>query len=239
MHSLVNVRVFSAVLLVLTAASSMDIAAAERRYSISGVSAVAITGVNATIVAGPNASLVMTGEQRDLNKVKVAVENGELRLKPYNSSVFNWKTELLDKITVQITTPHLREVAIAGAGTVTASGIKEKHFEVSVGGGGTFVSLDADVQAVGTSIAGGGTITLGGNCNRADLSIGGSGTLHASTLKCESTHISLAGGGTVEAFASVSATTVTAGGGNVVIYGNPAERKTSTSRGGTVSFPVN
>jgi hypothetical protein len=231
--------IYPAAFLALSAACSTGAVCAERSYSISGVTAVAITGVNATIAIGPKASVVLRGDQRDLNRVEVAVENGELRLKPYNSSVFNWKSELLENITVQITVRALREVSIAGAGNVTASGITGKHFEVYLGGGGTFTGQDVDVRNVELGIAGSGTITLSGACDRADIGIGGSGKIQASALKCKSTHVSLTGGGAVETYASVSATTVIAGGGSVAVFGNPAKRDGSASRGGTVAYPDN
>jgi Putative auto-transporter adhesin, head GIN domain len=227
---------FAGCALVITAANTE---AAERRYSVRGVSALAVTGVNATIVVGPEASLVLSGDRRDLNKVEVAVENGELRLKPYTSSVFNWKSKLLDKVSIQITVTRLTNVSIAGAGNVTASGIKSKYFDVAVGGGGTFTGLDSEVGNIEMSIGDSGSITMSGTCNRADISIGGSANIQAAELKCADTHINTTNGGNVEAYASRSAEIVTVRGGSITVHGNPAKRQTQNVQGGTVSYALN
>jgi Putative auto-transporter adhesin, head GIN domain len=218
--------------LVATASAMSD----ERRYSVGNISAVAVTGVNATISVGPRSGVVLTGSPRDIAQVKLVVENGELRLKPYNSDVFNWKTKLLESISIHITVHRLTEVSIAGAGNVTATGIKSKYFTVSVGGGGSFASPDADVGNIELSIGNGGTIAMGGTCNRADIGIGGSGKIEAAALKCLQTHINTTNGGEIEAYASQSATTVTAGGGAITIYGNPAKRSHTAARGGSVAY---
>ncbi len=221
---------------VLLCSAATLAAPVQRTYKLPGVTALAVTGVNVTVTTGPNASLTLIGEPRDLARLKFAVENNELRLKPLNSDLTNWKSKLLKGIEVQVSLPKLATVSIAGAGSVTATGIAAKYFDVSVGGGGTFTGLDMQIGDAEVSVGNVGTITLSGTCKKASIGTGGGGTIKARDFTCAEIDVVTTNGGLVEAFASQTATTHIVSGGDVTIYGNPPKRPRGLVRGGTLTY---
>jgi Putative auto-transporter adhesin, head GIN domain len=209
----------------------------ERTLTVPGFTAVMTAGVDVSVTVGPATSLVVTGEPAELAKLEVVVEKGELKLQPKRKGWYNGSGSLKG-ISARVTTPSLAEASIAGSGSMTATGINAKNFEVSIGGSGSFTGMDAKVDKADLSIGGSGSITMSGACKTADISIGGSGKVRAAALKCSKLDVSIGGSGDVEAYASDAADTSIAGGGDVMIYGNPKKRDKSIAGGGNVTYPA-
>ncbi len=229
-------RVLLVTLWALLGSAVVQAAPVQRTYTLPGVNALAVTGVDVTVTNGPHEALVLIGEPRDLARLKFAVENNELRLKPLNSDLTNWKSKLLKGIKVQVSLPKLATVSIAGAGSVTATGIAAKYFDVSVGGGGTFTGLDMQISDAEISVGNVGTIMLSGTCKKASIGMGGGGTIKARDFTCADIDVVTTNGGKIEAYASQSATTHIVSGGDVTIYGNPPKRGRGLVRGGTLTY---
>jgi hypothetical protein len=229
--------IFAALASAGIAAAPANAAPVERALTVPGFTAVSTAGVDVSIKVGSATSLVVIGEAAELAKLEVVVEKGELKLRPKNRG-WSWTSEGLKNVSARITTPSLTEANIAGSGSIVATGINSKKFEVSIGGSGSFTSTDARVDKADLSIGGSGNITIGGACQSADISIGGSGKVRASTLKCSRVDVSIGGSGDVEAYATEFADTSIAGGGDVAIYGNPKKRDKSIAGGGNVTYPV-
>jgi hypothetical protein len=242
------------------AATSAFAAPETKTIPIADFTAIETTDVAVSLQVGPSTSLIVTGDPAELARLEVIVKNGELRLRPKQTRrFFGFWSDSLKNVSARITTPRLQRAAISGDGDMVVKGINSKSFDVDISGAGRFTSADAradklDVSISGSgdvilskaradifdiSISGSGNVTLDGACKTADIGISGSGTIRTRALQCSTVEIGIAGSGDVEAFASQSADTRISGGGDVLIYGNPAQRNKRILGGGSVSYPAN
>jgi Putative auto-transporter adhesin, head GIN domain len=220
------------------ATSHASAAPVERTLTLPGFTAVGTSGVDVDIKVGPASSVVVKGEPAELAKLEVIVEKGELKFRPRRDiRGWNWRSNGPNNVTARVTTPTLREASIGGSGSIVATGINAKKFDIEIGGSGSFTSQDARIDEADLSIGGSGNITLGGTCKKADIEIGGSGKVRARDFKCSDVEIDIGGSGDVEAFASQSVDTSIAGGGDVAIYGNPPTRRKSIAGSGSITYP--
>jgi hypothetical protein len=107
------------------------------------------------------------------------------------------------RIVIDVKTPTLSEMVLAGSGDVTATGIWGEGFHAN--------------------IAGSGDMALGGQVDNVELMIAGSGDIDAADLKAKSVKVNLTGSGNMAVYASETANINIAGSGNVDCYGHPSQ----------------
>jgi hypothetical protein len=200
-----------------------------------------------TIHKGEVQSVTITGRQNIIDNIERNVVGGVWKIR-FDECVRNE-----GNLNIDITIPNLKEVAIAGSGSVvsTDSFVDETKLVLSIAGSG---SIDVIVSAtnVETSIAGSGDIHLGtaatsvkadiagsgdifleGTCSDLDADIAGSGSIHAYDLFGETGTISISGSGNCEVNVSQSLDVTISGSGSVFYKGTPTV-DTQISGSGTV-----
>ncbi len=120
------------------------------------------------------------------------------------------------RVLVAISLPIAPQVRVKGSGDISLYGLQQKEFEVSVKGSGD--------------------VTVQGTVHNLEVDIAGSGDVDARDLAAAAVDLSVAGSGDIKASASQSARARVAGSGDIVIYGNPAQRDHRVSGSGKIKF---
>jgi len=135
--------------------------------------------------------------------------------------------------TIRITaiSPVLREVAMAGTGTVTSEGVlRSESLAARITGAGD-MDLAVETTTLATTITGTGNVRLRGTARDHTISLPGAGSVDASGLMTERTMVEIFGSGDAKVNASQTLTVKITGTGTVLYYGNPRIDQTITGTG--------
>lgn len=167
--------------------------------------------------AKPNVSV--TGPQNILDHMVVEVDGNELQIHSKKNGMFsgNWGSH--GKVVVEVTTPTLDGVAIAGSGDIAVDKVKGDTFKGAVAGSGSLAIAAIEVQSLKLEIAGSGDINAAGKATRGEYEIAGSGSILAPKLATQSLKVSIAGSGDVAAHSSGTADVEIIGSGDVTVTG--------------------
>ena len=193
----------------------------SRSFSVRGFDQVSLRGSDNVIVhVGGAESVTATGPSDVLDRLKVEVVNGELRIGREKKWNMGWSSDRKG-VTVTVTMPRIRGASVAGSGDMDVDRAQASSFEASVAGSGNLSVNRLQAEAASLSIAGSGNASITGQARSIDVSIAGSGDLAAGGLKAERAKISIAGSGGVRAQVSGEADVSIVGSGDVDLVGNP------------------
>jgi hypothetical protein len=149
------------------------------------------------------------GPAQLLNEINTEVKHGEWAIE--------WRSKLKSSsnITLIITLPELRSLAVAGSGSIKA------------------LSAFPPTQKLDLTIAGSGKITFMGETADLRVSIAGSGNVTADQVRSKSCVVDIAGSGTAKVNAVEKLTVAIAGSGKVSYQGRPSV-KSSIAGSGTI-----
>jgi hypothetical protein len=164
---------------------------------------------DATIRVGPPASLTVTAGERALESVTSEVRNGTLVVGQKRRWFWNE-----GKVTLAISVPALREVAVSGAGNV------EVH--------------DARGAALELSLNGAGNLMAEGEIDSLEVNINGAGNAELSGLRARSARVVLNGAGQLTVNAAEELHAVVNGVGSVRYVGSPPKLDTKINGVGDV-----
>lgn len=190
-----------------------------RSFAARGFDRVSLRGSDNVVVrVGGAESVTATGPKDVLDKLDVAVVNGELRIGREKKSGWGWSSERGDTV-VTVTLPRLRGASVAGSGDMKVDRVETASFDGSIAGSGNLSIGTLRADAAALRIAGSGDAQIAGQARSLDVSIAGSGSLSAATLRSERAKISIAGSGDVSAAVSGEADISIIGSGDVNIAG--------------------
>ncbi len=121
------------------------------------------------------------------------------------------------RASIELTTAGLQAVSGSGGSDVIVSGIDAEKFSAAASGG-------AEIEA-------------SGRAERLEAEASGGGELHFGDLTATEAHAVASGGGEVTLSVSRTIVARASGGGDIEIFGDPAERDVETSGGGEIQFP--
>lgn len=124
-----------------------------------------------------------------------------------------------EQATVNVTVPSVRELAIAGSGTLD-SAILTGNAEVSIAGSGIAKAMGVDSDRLDVSIAGSGRFEGAGKTDTLDLNIMGSGAADMAGLTAGDADISIAGSGNGSFASDGNVEASVMGSGTVTVTGN-------------------
>jgi phage shock protein PspC (stress-responsive transcriptional regulator) len=180
---------------------------------------------------GDGHKIMVDGNKKDVEDVKVEVSNGILVVKHRNT--FNWIGRN-EKINVRITMPSLSAVNLTGATKAIVKGFNDTRklkIEVSGASVGTFTSLNADKLEV--EMSGASKLHLVGKCNDLQADISGASKMRAMSL--DATKVELDASGASKASVSASRQLdITATGASHVSYKGSATLHENTSGAASV-----
>jgi len=162
-----------------------------------------------TVEVGPAFAVRAEGDTAELERLKIEVIDGELRIgREGDDDWFSWGHDS-DAVRVTVTMPAMRGASIAGSGSLTLAALEAGRVNFDIAGSG-------DVSAAGTA-------------RSIEVNIAGSGNVGARELRAERLEANIVGSGDVEAFVTGEASADIMGSGDVTIHGGA--RCTSNAMG--------
>lgn len=100
---------------------------------------------------------------------------------------------------------------------------------------GSEIRLNLDVKKANLRAVTGGILKIKGKATNSDVSLGTGGVLQAMDLQTVQTSVKITTGGEADVRASELVDAKVRAGGNIMIYGNPAQINKSTTLGGSIN----
>lgn len=192
-----------------------------RSFGAHGFDRVELRGADNVIVrVGPAESVNATGPEKILDRLKVEVVDGELRIGRENKWNIGWSSDH-DPVLVTVTVPRLRGASVAGSGDMKVDRVQTASFDGSVAGSGNLAIGALQADSASLTIAGSGDTSVAGQAKSLDVSIAGSGNFSGQGLKAERAKIKIAGSGDVRAEVTGEADVSIVGSGDVTLGGKP------------------
>lgn len=163
------------------------------------------------------------------SEVEVVNKNGELKIKMSLKKLLKGEEIEAKLYFKRIETIDATEGSYVGSDTP----FKQSALEVSAKEGAE-VKVAVDVQNINEKAYTGGTLTLSGTAVKQNITIGAGGIVDAKNLKTAETMVSVSAGGNAKIRATDVVDARVKAGGNVTIYGKPAQMKQKTTLGGTI-----
>ncbi|MDL2354731.1 MAG: DUF2807 domain-containing protein [Pseudomonadota bacterium] len=207
--------------------------------------------IDLTLRQGAVASLVVRGEQRLLGNVETTSDDdGTLHIGTTGMLLHHRQP-----LQVTLVLPSIDEVAMHGSGDSSVNGFSGERVEVQLNGSGNlkfngrFKQVKADIHGSGelemnggasdkveVAVIGSGKMTVVGACKQFTAEQTGSGDINAHHLNAERASLQLMGTGETVMTATKAVDVTLRGSGDVLVYGNPAERNVSRNGSGEVTF---
>ncbi|WP_156170019.1 GIN domain-containing protein [Aurantiacibacter luteus] len=187
---------------------------------------VALSGKDRVRVTDGDGFVVMV-DGEDIDALRFRRDGDTLRIRRRRSGA---------PCTVGITIPALREVAVAGGGTVEAARLTGVA-RVAIGGSGEVRIDKCDCDLVTAKIGGSGRIALAGRSEALEVAIGGSGHFVSPGLAVDIAEVRIGGSGKAS-FACDGAVEARIGGsGDIVVHGSPRVSLKSGGSGRLTTIP--
>lgn len=191
---------------------------------------------NVILEQGDGNSVRVDGTVDQLGNMTIYVKDGDL--------VIDMKEDMVDAgkffkgLRVFVTTPTVKDIDIAGSGTVTApNALTTADLGLEVAGSGDITLAQLTCQDLGIEIAGSGSVTIGIiQANEVKTEIAGSGDIDIAGLTCKTLHNEIAGSGDMT-FNNLNVDyvhTEIAGSGDVILRGIAGSSKTDIAGSGKV-----
>jgi hypothetical protein len=204
---------------------------------------------------GATPSLVIAGDQKYVSKVVTTQQGDTLLIDIERNRHLHFGHDNKEQLRAELTLPNLNELvsqgvgaadikgftgeqirlSLDGAGTVTLAG-GYRNIDARLGGVGSMTLGAADSERVEVNLRGAGQIEVTGNSKLLRARLGGIGSLEARELRADAVDLSMTGLGGASVYAKNSATLSLNGMGSATVYGKPAQRKSSSSGLGSVSW---
>lgn len=204
---------------------------------------------------GPVASLVISGDARYVPKVLTTQQGDTLQIDIERERHIHFGKDHKEQLRAELTLPNFTELvsqgvgaaeitgftgqqvhlALDGAGTVTMTS-RYRNVDARLGGVGSMTLNAADSDKVDLSLRGAGRIEVNGTSRQLVARLGGVGSLEAKELRADSVDVKLTGLGSASVFAKTNANLVLSGLGSATVYGKPANRKSTATGLGSVSW---
>lgn len=204
----------------------------EMTYQLEGFERIATIGSqDLEITFGDRFSVEADG---NVSRLHVAVEDGELVIRPREGRGWTWGD--FDSTTISVTMPRLTGVSLTGSGDISVDGVKGDRFSgvIEGGFGGSLTVSGLEVEEAEFVLNGLGEIEAAGTARATRTTINGVGQVQAVGLRSQTAVVSVNGPGEVELTVDKEADVSVRGPGEVDIDGT-ARCTISTSGPGSVS----
>lgn len=216
---------------------------------------VKVDGVVSLVVRqGQPAKLVLTGEQRWLDRTTTRQDGDTLRIDTHSGEK-NIRLSRDGGVHAVLTLPSLRAVSTESLGSTDVRGFSGDALDLALEGAGSmkvmckYKSLNANLGGLGSmdidggdfdaldiNLRGAGLVTLSGSARSLKADLGGLGSLDAKRFQAQNVDLDLSGLGNATVNATRDARLNLSGMGSVTVFGNPPSRKVSVDGLGNVSW---
>lgn len=238
------------------AALAAEPQASETRAVDARVMKVKLGGIiDLRVKQGPTASLVIAGDQRYVPKVVTTQQGDTLLIDIERNRHIHFGTNNKEQLRAELTLPNFNELVSQGVGSTEISGFSGEQIRLALDGAGAvtltsrYRNIDANLGGVGSmtlnapdsdrvelSLRGAGRIEVNGTSKLLRAKLGGVGSLEARELRADAVDLNMTGLGSATVYAKTSANLNLNGLGSASVYGKPANRKSTASGLGSVSW---
>lgn len=189
-----------------------------RTFQVGAFDRISLSGSpDVAVAVGGRISVRAEGEAADLERLDIAVVDGELRIGLRPGAVA-WSGARRG-ITVHVTVPALQGASLNGSGGIDIDRVEGQSFAAGVRGSGDIDVRSLRVGEASFALTGSGDIRAAGAARRANASLSGSGDLSLAGFEAADATVSLAGSGDIALRATGTAQVQLAGSGRVAISG--------------------
>ncbi len=186
------------------------------------------------ITQGDSCGLKIEGSQELITKVHTEVQDGLLSI-TYKSDVGDWTG--LDWISGEkrlryyVTMREVKQLDLAGAGSIRADRLKGETLSVSHSGAGKMTLKGLAYKALDVDLGGLGEIFVDGGVESQNVDLGGAGSYAADQLKSQQANVSLSGAGSARVWVEAELNAHVTGAGSIKYKGDPHITQSSTGLG--------
>jgi hypothetical protein len=186
------------------------------------------------ITQGDTCSLKIEGSDDLIAKVHTEVHEGTLSI-TYKSDVGDW-TGLDwisgdDRLRYYITMQEVKQIDLAGAGSMRADALKGETLSISHSGAGKMTLKGLNYKELDVDLGGLGEILVEGEVRSQNVDLGGAGSYVADRLKSQEANVSLSGAGSARVWVEGELNARVTGAGNINYKGEPNITESSTGLG--------
>ena len=209
--------------LALTLGFTSPALARERTVTITSFDRIRIEGpFTVEIITNRGPSARVAGSEAAIERVSVTNQGMTLVVRPNSSGWGGYAGEDAGPVTIRLTTPGLRAVAVTGSGSVSVDAMRNASVGVALEGGGTLRIAAIDTDTLDVGLAGAGQMVLGGRAANARFAVRGTASLVAEALSVRDAKVIGEGAGNISLAVVRTADITTGGAGNVLVLGTPA-----------------
>ncbi len=198
----------------------------EKEITMSSFNSVGLS-INADVILAHGASqkIVIKGQKNIIENIKTNIKNDAWEI-DFKKNAANFKN-----VTIYITLPKLKNVAVSGSGNITSKSLfQADKMKVAISGSGD-ISLNVDTKELYCKISGSGGMKLKGKATEQNIAISGSGDISAFDLASETCTVSISGSGDCEVNVNNKLKASIAGSGDIAYKGDPSVRSSIAGSG--------
>lgn len=193
-------------------------ASVEQSFDVADFTRVtASQGIEVKVIMGATAQVIASADtEKDLERLEIKVDNGELRIRrgSWSSSIWNWG-ESYGNVLVDVVATELEGLSSSSGASVTAVDITCRE-----------LSLDA---------SSGSRLAVSGGCNEVDVDASSGAAIDARDLEAEVVTVDASSGANIDVFASIDFQGDASSGANVDVFGAPQAFDSDTSSGARIA----
>ncbi len=184
--------------------------------------------ISAQLVAGNENKIEISGSRKD--DVEIVNKNGELKVRMKLGKLLKG-----DDITTIIYFKNDINTVEASEGSYVSSEATFKAIDFSVNSKeGAEIKLNLDTKKLKVKASSGGIVNVKGKATNQDIVINSGGIVKAKDLETSQTTVAVNAGGEADVNASDLVDAKTRAGGNITVYGNPAQVNKKNVIGGNI-----
>ncbi|WP_296146280.1 head GIN domain-containing protein [uncultured Flavobacterium sp.] len=184
--------------------------------------------ISAQLVSGNENKIEISGSRKD--DVEIVNKNGELKVRMKLGKLLKG-----DDITVTIYFKNEINTVEASEGSYVSSEATFKAIDFSVNSKeGAEIKLNLDTKKLKVKASSGGIVNVKGKATNQDIVINSGGIVKAKDLETSQTTVAVNAGGEADVNASDLVDAKTRAGGNITVYGNPAQVNKKNVIGGNI-----
>ncbi|MBJ6118574.1 DUF2807 domain-containing protein [Pontibacter sp. BT310] len=174
------------------------------------------------IKQGNRHQVTVRGSQREINKMEVRENGGELTIES-EDKVFNL-FEDHEPVLIQITVPDLQRLELSGAIKADVIGINTNELDLELAGA-VKAAINVRARTIRADIAGATSTRFTGTTDRLELDAAGACKVNAEQLRASDVRVEASGANKIDVYATSSLTADASGASRISYKGNPASKQ--------------
>lgn len=182
------------------------------------------------LIPGTTNSVEVTGGKADF--VQVVNKNGDLKIRMSSEMILSG-----DDVRVKVIyNGRLREIQGSQGSRITSPDTISGSLLSLISNEGSTIDLNLNVKSLDVKGSTGGVVNVHGTTSNQIVLMNAGATYNGEDMKSDVTTVTVNAGGNAIVYAGESVDAKTRAGGTIKVFGNPAQRKTRTIAGGTITF---